>query len=696
MPRRIDVELTSARDDGTWTWRAAGARQPKGVVATSLLYPDAKVGDVVAAEADFDVDGITITSVTPPKAKAGRSGLLEVATGEDDFQPVITNWKERAGGRDRDPYGERSGGADGRGGGRGGPGGGGGGGRGGPGGDRGGNRGGPRPTADWRAKVTPPAPAGGGGERGGGRGERGGGGAGAGRGGRDRDRDRSGRGTRQEAGLGAGGPTNDRRGGQRPSPSREGGPRRDRPEQRGPGREGGGEGTGKPRPKRLSPANTHRTAVLESLSPEQRPVAEQVLRGGITAVRRAIEEQNKAAKEAGQPEIKPGPLVALAEELLPKLKTAEWRDRAEAAMTDVDEIGLRDLRSVVSGADAAARDDETRTLAASLRDALDRRVKKQQDDWIGEIGSALDDNRLVRALRVASRPPDPSMRFPSELAQRLAATASEAMAADTPPERWAALLEAVAASPVRTTVKPAALPANPGEPLLQAARQQAGRIPALTTLLGISMPPPPGPVRRIPPKPTQAGGRAGGGGGGGRGGDPRPVPPPPPGRTGSSAVGQEAGTATSAPGGTSGSASPADEAPAVQPGDDNTAMAESTSPAGDAPAIAPAGDDNAAVAESTSPAGNEPALAPGDGDGDEAPAVVEASAAEEPPAETEQSPAPPTPLHDEPPAEIPTPPQATDPVAPATPSPAPAADDVEATSDASVTVEGSGPGSGEG
>ena len=602
MPRRIDVELTSARDDGTWTWRAAGARQPKGVVATSLLYPDAKVGDVVAAEADFDIDGITITSVTPPKAKAGRTGLLEVGAGEDDFQPVITNWKERAGGRDRDPYGERSGGADGRGG-RGGPGGGGGG-RGGPGGDRGGNRGGPRPTADWRAKVTPPAPAGG--ERGerGGRGGRGGPGGGRG----DRG-ERGGRGGRQDAGLGTGGPTSDRRGGQRPA--REGGPRRDRPEQRGPGREGGGEGTGKPRPKRLSPANTHRTAVLESLSPEQRPVAEQVLRGGIPAVRRAIEEQNKAAKEAGQPEIKPGPLVALAEELLPKLKTAEWRDRAEAAMTDVDEIGLRDLRSVVSGADAAARDDETRALAASLREALDRRVKKQQDDWIGEITSALDDNRLVRALRVASRPPDPSMRFPSELAQRLASTASEAMAADTPPERWAALLEAVAASPVRTTVKPAALPENPGEALLGAARQQAGRIPALTTLLGISMPPPPGPVRRIPPKPNQAGGK-------------RPIPPPP-------------------------------------------------------------------AAEHPAPAGEPPAPTP-----EEAPVVVEASAAPAPAGENEQSPAPPTPLHDEPPADIPTPPQATDPVAPESPEVAPAADDVEAPSDASVTVEGSGPGEGEG
>ena len=36
MPRRIDVELTSERADGTWTWRAAGAKQPKGEVAVDL------------------------------------------------------------------------------------------------------------------------------------------------------------------------------------------------------------------------------------------------------------------------------------------------------------------------------------------------------------------------------------------------------------------------------------------------------------------------------------------------------------------------------------------------------------------------------------------------------------------------------------------------------------------------------------
>ena len=67
MSRRIEVELTSDRGDGTWTWRAAGAKQPKGVVGSDLLYPGAKVGDVVRADADFDIDGITVLSVIPPR-----------------------------------------------------------------------------------------------------------------------------------------------------------------------------------------------------------------------------------------------------------------------------------------------------------------------------------------------------------------------------------------------------------------------------------------------------------------------------------------------------------------------------------------------------------------------------------------------------------------------------------------------------
>ncbi|HLI23346.1 MAG TPA: hypothetical protein VKU91_00200, partial [Acidimicrobiales bacterium] len=69
MASRIDIELTSAQPDGRWTWRAAGARQPKGVLDGQMLYDGAKAGDVVRAEAEFEIDGIVITSVSRPKGK---------------------------------------------------------------------------------------------------------------------------------------------------------------------------------------------------------------------------------------------------------------------------------------------------------------------------------------------------------------------------------------------------------------------------------------------------------------------------------------------------------------------------------------------------------------------------------------------------------------------------------------------------
>ena len=72
MSRRIDVELTSQNDDGIWTWRAAGAKQPKGTLDGSLLYSGASVGDVCRADADFEIDGIFITAVLPPKGRSGR------------------------------------------------------------------------------------------------------------------------------------------------------------------------------------------------------------------------------------------------------------------------------------------------------------------------------------------------------------------------------------------------------------------------------------------------------------------------------------------------------------------------------------------------------------------------------------------------------------------------------------------------
>ena len=67
MPR-MRIELTSTRVDGAWTWRAAGAREPRGSIDRALLPEGATVGDVLRVEVDQFMDGIEVTSVLDRKS----------------------------------------------------------------------------------------------------------------------------------------------------------------------------------------------------------------------------------------------------------------------------------------------------------------------------------------------------------------------------------------------------------------------------------------------------------------------------------------------------------------------------------------------------------------------------------------------------------------------------------------------------
>ncbi|OWY59327.1 hypothetical protein B7486_75170, partial [cyanobacterium TDX16] len=183
-----------------------------------------------------------------------------------------------------------------------------------------------------------------------------------------RDDDRRGKGRRDRKDgddRGRGGPRGER-GDRKPRGERPDRPRRERPERPAE--------PPKPKPKRLRPARTHRNAVLAELDEKQKPVAEQVLKGGIPAVRTWVSEQSGGAD--------PTAMVALAEDLLPRLRTAEWRDRADAALKDIDELDLRDIRSVVVAASDAAKDDETRALAQQVKDGLAARVDKEHAAWL--------------------------------------------------------------------------------------------------------------------------------------------------------------------------------------------------------------------------------------------------------------------------------------------------------------------------
>jgi hypothetical protein len=90
------------------------------------------------------------------------------------------------------------------------------------------------------------------------------------------------------------------------------------------------------------------------------------------------------------------------------------------------------------------------------------------------------------------------MRLPAELAVRLSDAAGSAMKADLDDEAWLQILEAVVSSPVKRTVKPAGLPSGESETVRSAARNAAGSVPQLARLLGLPIPPPPGPRRQKP------------------------------------------------------------------------------------------------------------------------------------------------------------------------------------------------------
>src|ERR671914_269656 len=90
MSRRIEIELTSTRDDGSWTWRAAGAREPKGTLDGAILPAGASVGDVVRAEVEGFLDGLSVVSIVPPRAPRQEPERLELRPSRREDTPLVT------------------------------------------------------------------------------------------------------------------------------------------------------------------------------------------------------------------------------------------------------------------------------------------------------------------------------------------------------------------------------------------------------------------------------------------------------------------------------------------------------------------------------------------------------------------------------------------------------------------------------
>lgn len=244
---------------------------------------------------------------------------------------------------------------------------------------------------------------------------------------------------------------------------------------------------------------THRNALLATLSPEQLPVAEQLLRGGMPAVRTAVADQNKNAETQGRPTIDPVTIDRIAEDLLGRTNLALWKDRAAGAVGAGRELRLRDLRAVVTSAKTVSLDDDARTQLKELQGALTTRLELLRTQWTEKLETSVSSKNVAEALRLVARPPDMSTRVSAEMATRVVAIVSEALTADQDPTRWKEIVTLTVDTSIRRNVKPQGIP-NLDE-CKALAIKNAGAIPEFAKLLGMRVPPPPPPTRapRRPP-----------------------------------------------------------------------------------------------------------------------------------------------------------------------------------------------------
>ncbi len=416
MSRRIEIEITSVTGEIA-TWRAAGAKLPKGSLNASIVPGGPQIGQVYRAEIEQFMDDIEILSVTTPKTASPldpRNERISMVEKKSDGPDVTVTYAPKGRGGSRRDGDERK----------------------------------PRREGDDRKP---------------------------------------------------------RKDGER-KPRREGSASESRPD-RGPRREGENRPPRGPRTGSLlvAPvATTHRNAMLATLTAEQIPVAEQLLRGGIAAVRSAIAEQNKTLVAQSRPTIEPTLIERMAEDLVGRTTLAFWKDRAAGAVGAGKELKLRDLRAVVTSAKTVTHDDESRAMLKELQTSLSDRIEHMRKVWNEKLASALAANNLKEALTLISRPPDSSTRVSSEDAAKIVSAVSEALSSAQDPTLWNELVTLTVETSIRRQVKPTGIPAS--ESSKNIAMKNAGAIPELAKLLGMAVPPPPPPSR--PARPRRAPSRA--------------------------------------------------------------------------------------------------------------------------------------------------------------------------------------------
>ena len=360
MSRRIEIEITSLKGDVA-TWRAAGAKLPKGVLSASLVPGGPVVGSVYRADVEQFMEGMEVLAVLPAKTASPldpRNERVELIPSAKQGPDVVVTYAPKG-------------------------------------------RGGARHEGGREGEVATALSV-------------------AAHGGRS-DRAGIARSPRSALARNSHRAPNAR-------PRAEGPARSERPSAasvpcaasvRRARASGPRSASERPRPVAPPMTTTYRNALLATLSPEQLPVAEQLLRGGMPAVRTAVAEQNKNATAQGRPTIDPATIERIAEDLLAKTNLALWKDKAAGAIGAGRELRLRDLRAVVTAAKTVSLDEEARAQLKELQASLTARLEILRTQWNEKLEAAVTSKNVPEALRLVARPPDMSTRVSAEMAVKV-------------------------------------------------------------------------------------------------------------------------------------------------------------------------------------------------------------------------------------------------------------------------------------
>jgi hypothetical protein len=241
--------------------------------------------------------------------------------------------------------------------------------------------------------------------------------------------------------------------------------------------------------------------MFATLSPQELPIAEKLVLGGIKAVRDAVAEQNKNAVAQQRTPVDVATIDRIATDLLPRVALAAWKDKAAGAVSAGRELRLRDLRAVVTAAKTVTLDDEGRAQLKELRDQLTARLEQLTNSWTEKITAAIASNNVKEALGLLSSPPDITIKVSSEMAATVTALASQALSAEQSPAEWRAIVEVASQTSIRRNIKPTGIPAD--DESKACALHYAGAIPEIAKLLGMKVPPPPPPARSGTSRPSR-------------------------------------------------------------------------------------------------------------------------------------------------------------------------------------------------